>query len=86
MEAAAQDPPSVLPDDSDDEIPLGRVVRTKSFPLKPMGVDEAAVQMEMLGHTFFFFLNSATETPNVIYRRWDGNYGLIEPTEVPDSQ
>ena len=56
-----------------------RIVRTKRFPLDPMHPDEAAMQMEMLGHDFFMFVNAETEQVNVIYRRQDGNYGLIEP-------
>jgi putative sigma-54 modulation protein len=57
-----------------------RVVRTKRFAIKPMGVDEAVLQMNLLGHSFFVFSNSETEQVNVVYKRKDGNYGLIEPT------
>ena len=56
-----------------------KVVRNKKFPLKPMGVDEAAMQMELLAHDFFVFVNATTEEVNVLYKRKDGNYGLIEP-------
>ncbi|MFO7951284.1 MAG: ribosome-associated translation inhibitor RaiA [Bacillota bacterium] len=56
-----------------------RVVRTKRFPLKPMDVEEAILQMDLLGHHFFVFTNAETEDINVIYKRKDGNYGLIEP-------
>lgn len=56
-----------------------RVVRTKRFALKPMDVEEAVLQMNLLGHDFFVFSNSTTNLVNVIYRRRDGNYGLIEP-------
>ncbi|MDN5276752.1 MAG: putative sigma-54 modulation protein [Clostridiales bacterium] len=56
-----------------------RVVKTKRFPLKPMTVDEAILQMELLGHSFFVFTNADTEQVNVLYKRKDGNYGLIEP-------
>ncbi len=55
------------------------VVKTKRFAMKPMSVIEAAEQMEILGHSFFFFLNTDTNEFNVLYRRQDGNYGLIEP-------
>jgi len=55
------------------------IVKTKSFPLKPMTPEEAALQMELLGHDFFVFINADTEETNVVYRRRDGNYGLIEP-------
>ena len=59
--------------------PRDRVVRTKRFPLKPMDVEEAIMQMELLGHDFFVFANAGTEAVNVVYRRKDGQYGLIEP-------
>jgi putative sigma-54 modulation protein len=55
------------------------VVKVKRFTMKPMSVIEAAEQMEILGHSFFFFLNIETEGFSVLYRRQDGNYGLIEP-------
>jgi putative sigma-54 modulation protein len=58
---------------------LPRIVRSKRFPLKPMPPDEAATQMELLNHDFFVFLNSETDQVSVIYKRQDGNYGLIEP-------
>ncbi len=56
-----------------------RVVKVKRFAVKPMSVDEATDQMEALGHDFFLFFNSDTEEINLLYRRRDGNYGLIEP-------
>jgi putative sigma-54 modulation protein len=56
-----------------------KVVKTKRFPLKPMDIEEAILQMNLLGHTFFVFTNAETEKVNVIYRRNDGKYGLIEP-------
>jgi len=59
--------------------PLPQIVRTKSFMMKPMPAEEAAIQMEMVNHDFYVFLNSDTEHINVIYKREDGNYGLIEP-------
>ncbi|OEH92210.1 ribosome hibernation-promoting factor, HPF/YfiA family [Bacillus solimangrovi] len=55
------------------------VVRTKRFNLKPMDSEEAILQMNMLGHNFFVFTNAETERTNVVYRRNDGKYGLIEP-------
>jgi len=55
------------------------IVRVKRFEMKPMTPEDAAMQMEALGHTFFVFRNSDTDQINVIYRRHDGNYGLIEP-------
>lgn len=55
------------------------VVKVKRFAMKPMSAIEAAEQMEILGHSFFFFLNTDTDEFNVLYQRQDGNYGLIEP-------
>jgi putative sigma-54 modulation protein len=55
------------------------VVRTKKFPIHPMALDEAILQMNMLGHTFFVFENANTGELNVVYRRNSGDYGLIEP-------
>jgi putative sigma-54 modulation protein len=57
----------------------GRIVRSKRFEMKPMTPDEAAAEMELVGHDFYVFINADTEAVNVIYRRQDGNYGLIEP-------
>jgi putative sigma-54 modulation protein len=58
--------------------PLAKVVRTKHVDLKPMHVEEAALQMEMLGHSFYFFIDADTDQPAVVYERSDGNVGLIE--------
>lgn len=55
------------------------IVRTKRFEVKPMPVEEAILQMNLLGHDFFVFANAETEGINVLYRRKDGNYGLIQP-------
>ena len=54
-------------------------MRTKQFQMKPMSPEEAALQMDLLGHAFFVFTNADTGEINVVYRRRDGNYGLIEP-------
>lgn len=62
--------------EEEDELPI---VRTKRFPLKPMDVEEALLQMNLLGHSFFVFSNAEDEKVNVVYRRRDGGYGLIEP-------
>ena len=59
--------------------PHPNIVRTKRFSLKPMSPEEAAAQMELVGHDFFVFENEDTEMINVIYKRKDGDYGLIEP-------
>lgn len=61
--------------DKDDE---PRIVKTKRFAIKPMNEEEAVLQMELLGHDFFVFMNGDTEKVNVLYKRKDGNYGLIE--------
>ena len=58
-----------------------RVVKSKRFLVKPMPVDEAISQMELLGHDFFLFIDADTERLNLLYRREDGNYGLIEPEQ-----
>ena len=54
------------------------VVRTKRFDLKPMDQEEAILQMNMLGHTFFVFTDSDSDETNIVYKRKDGQYGLIE--------
>ena len=65
------------PGEYEDDGP--KVVRTKRFAVKPMPVDEAIMQMNLIGHSFFVFRNADTEEVNVVYLRNDGNYGLIEP-------
>jgi putative sigma-54 modulation protein len=59
--------------------PAGRVVKVKRFNVKPMSAAEAIDQMELLGHDFFLFFNADSEELNLLYRRHDGDYGLIEP-------
>lgn len=66
-------PPGPAPDRSDE------IVRVKQFVLKPMTTEEATLQMDMLDHSFFFFLNADTDLHSVLYRRRDGRLGLIEP-------
>ncbi len=63
----------------------GTLLRLKRFPMEPMTVKEAAVQMEMVGHSFYMFLNDESGQHNVIYRREDGNYGLIQPLEAEEN-
>lgn len=58
----------------------GRIIKHKKFDMKPMMPDEAVDQMDMLSKDFFVFTNLATGEMNVVYRRKDGNYGLIEPS------
>ena len=60
----------------DDDI---KIVKTKRFGIKPMYPEDACIQMELIGHTFFVFCNAETEEVNVVYRRKDGSFGLIEP-------
>ncbi len=66
--------------EQEDEEEGPKIVRTKRFAIKPMPVEEAVMQMDLIGHDFFVFTNAETEEVNVVYRRNDGNYGLIEPT------
>lgn len=63
-------------EDEDEDVEL---VRTKRFPMKPMDIEEAILQMNMIGHTFYVFSNMDTDEINVVYKRNDGKYGLIEP-------
>lgn len=73
--------------DSDEEVVKSleldvvrpRLVRSKRFALKPMSPEEACKHMDLLGHDFFMFVNSTTNTVSTVYHRRDGNYGLIEP-------
>ena len=65
-------------DDDRDTDPDARIVKTKRFTAKPMDPEEAALQMELLGHDFFLFTNTDTGHAAVLYRRHDGHFGLIE--------
>ena len=56
-----------------------QLVRTKTFPVRFMSAEEAILQMNLLGHTFFLFRNEVTGEINVVYRRNDGSYGVLEP-------
>ena len=70
-----------IPADTDveeEDAQLPRIVKTKQFMVKPMTPEEAALQLELVGHDFFVFTNSETSETAVVYRRRDGNYGLIE--------
>lgn len=62
----------------DDSIEEDKVVKVKRFPIKPMYRDEAILQMELMGHDFYVFIDAETNGVNVLYRRKSGNYGVIE--------
>jgi len=62
-----------------DEETGPQIVKTKQFSVKPMSPEEAVLQLELIGHDFFVFRNAETDAINVVYRRKDGGYGLIEP-------
>jgi putative sigma-54 modulation protein len=64
-----------LQDDQLDQ----QIVKTKQFPVKPMTAEEAVLQLELIGHDFFVFRNAENDAVNVVYRRQNGGYGLIEP-------
>ena len=70
-----------LPLDFDDELEdeASAIVRTKRFPMRPMHAEEAVEQMELLGHDFFVFFNADEGEVNVLYRRKDGDFGLLQP-------
>lgn len=67
------------PQPTDDGSDADDIVRVKQFVMKPMTIEEATLQMDLLGHDFFFFTNAANDKPGVLYRRRDGRLGLIEP-------
>ena len=68
---------NIMPLEEEDDRP--KVVKIKRFDMKPMNVEEAILQMELLRHNFFVFMNADSDDLNVLYKRKDGNYGLIEP-------
>ena len=63
------------------EEPRRKIVRNKTFSIRPMSVDDAIFRMELLGHGFFVFVNADTDQTNVLYLRKDGDLGLLEPEE-----
>jgi putative sigma-54 modulation protein len=77
LKGHSPEPESTVPE-NEEEIEA-KIVRTKQFQMKPMGAEEAVLQMELLDHDFFVFTSADTGDINVVYRRRDGNYGLIEP-------
>lgn len=56
-----------------------KIIRTKHFDIKPMYAEDACIQMELLGHNFFVFMNAETDQVNVVYKRKGNTYGIIEP-------
>lgn len=69
------DPVKDIDEDGDEP----KVVKTKRFAMKPMSPEEAVLQMELVGHNFFVYQDADSSDVNVVYKRKDGNYGLIEP-------
>ena len=72
-------PHDAVPDNAVPVESEPHIVKTKRFPVKPMNPEEAVLQLELVGHDFFVFQNAETMEVNVVYRRRDGSYGLIEP-------
>lgn len=68
-----------VPEEDLDEEPLYKIEKIKHFEVKPMDAEEAVMEMELVGHAFFVFRNGETDEVNVVYKRKDGSYGLIEP-------
>ncbi len=77
--AGSPEPLAEVEVESVEEEPVGKVVRVKRFLVQPMTPDEAIEQMELLGHDFFLFFNRESDSMNVLYRRNDGDYGLLQP-------
>ena len=70
--------PEFIEKDTEDEDEI-KIIRTKKFDMKPMYPEDACVQMELLGHDFFVFVNAEDDNVNVVYKRKGNTYGLIEP-------
>ncbi len=73
------DVPEYIEEDLAEEEPERKIVKRKTFPVRPMSVEDATIEMELLGHSFFAFVNVDTDRTNVLYLRKDGNLGLLEP-------
>ena len=78
QEGGSFQPDFALQEEDADEGEI-KIIRTKRFGIKPMFPEDACVQMELLGHNFFVFSNAETDEVNVVYKRKDNTYGLIEP-------
>ncbi len=79
-QAAASFTKNFVDEDMDDEEEV-KIDRVKKFDIKPMYPEDACVQMELLGHSFYVFMNADTDQVNVVYKRKNNSYGLIEPEE-----
>ena len=77
-EEAFTEIPEYIEEDLEEE-EARKIVRRKTFPVRPMSVEDAIIEMELLGHSFFVFVNVDTERTNVLYLRKDGDLGLLEP-------
>ena len=73
------DVPEYIEEDVEAEEEARKIVKHKTFPVRPMSVEDAAIEMELLGHNFFAFVNIDTDRTNVLYLRKDGDLGLLEP-------
>lgn len=79
LEKRLRDTAFSVPDEKlEEEETEFKIVKTKKHALKPMSAEEAILQMNLVGHAFFVFLNADTDEDNIVYKRRDGNYGLIE--------
>ena len=73
------DVPEYIEEDLAEEEKERKIVKRKTFPVRPMSVEDAVIEMDLLGHNFFAFVNIDTERTNVLYLRKDGDLGLLEP-------
>lgn len=69
----------LVPEEDLDDEPMVKIEKVKHFEVKPMDAEEAVMEMELVGHNFFVFRNGETDEVNVVYKRKNGTYGLIEP-------
>lgn len=76
---AVREEPCFITEADEELFDNDSIVKTKSFPAKPMSIDEAVMQMNLIGHSFYVFINADTEQMNVVYRRKHGGYGHLEP-------
>lgn len=79
LHESAYDYDTPVYEDVDEDFEEAKLVRRKQFPVKPMHLEEAEMQMELLGHSFFVFVDADSNEVNVLYKRKDGDLGLLEP-------